>query len=212
MSAHTDTADRLRTYQRLGWRNRVVGVLRIGVPALGVLVFVALVGQIYLSSLGNRFGVGQISVSGDRVTIDAPQYSGVLDDGSVYDISASAAAAALDATDVMDLTDTRMSVKRTSGVTSEVTADVARLDTSRELVIIPGTATMVESTGTKGVFSDSVFDWQAQELTSKGPVSVEYPDGTHLVAKGLFYSAKTAVWTFDRATVTLAKTPGAKEP
>jgi hypothetical protein len=57
-----------------------------------------------------------------------------------------------------------------------------------------------------------VFDWQAQVLTGKGPVVVDYADGTHLVATGLRYDAKTAVWTFTDATVTLPDTPGAEAP
>ncbi|MET3899321.1 lipopolysaccharide export system protein LptC [Devosia sp. UYZn731] len=212
MNTHADTGPRLRTYQRLVLRNRVVGVLRIAVPLLGVVVLVLLVGQIYLSSLGSRFGVGQISVTRDRVTIDAPQYSGVLDDGSVYRVSATRAAAALNATDVMDLSTASINVVRTDGVTMDLSANMARLDTTRELVIIEGDTHVVESTGTTSTFANSVFDWQKQELTGKGPVVVDYADGTHLVAKGLRYNAKTAVWTFTAATVTLPDTPGAKAP
>jgi hypothetical protein len=212
MTAHADTAPRLRTYQRLTMRNRVVGVLRIAVPMLGVVVLLLLVGQIYLSSLGSRFGVGQIAVTRDRVTIDAPQYSGVLDDGSVYRVSATSAAAALDATDVMDLSTASLNIVRSNGVTMDLSATKARLDTTRELVTIAGDTHVVESTGTTSTFANSVFDWQAQVLTGKGPVMVDYADGTHLVATGLLYNAKTAVWTFTDATVTLPDTPGAEAP
>jgi hypothetical protein len=212
MSAQPDTANRLRTYQRLTLRNRVVGVLRLAVPLLGIVVLVLLVGQIYLSSLGSRFGVGQISVTRERVSIDAPQYSGVLDDGSIYRVSATSAEAALDATDVMDLSTASLSVVRTDGVTMDLSASMARLDTTRELVTIAGDTHVVESTGTTSTFANSVFDWQKQELTGRGPVVVDYADGTHLVAKGLVYNAKTAVWTFTDATVTLPNTPGAETP
>ncbi len=212
MSAHGDASDRLRTYQRLGMRNRVVGALRIGVPVLGVVVLVALVGQIYLSSLVGRFGVGHVTVTRERVTIDAPQYAGVLDDGAAYHISATSAQAALDAPDILDLNDVTLSVIRPTGVTLDLRADVAQLDTTNQLVIIAGDAHVVESTGTTSTFGNSVFDWQAQKLTSKGPVTVDYADGTHLVAKGLVYDPKTMVWTFSTATVTLPKMPGADAP
>jgi len=212
MSAHTDTADRLRTYQRLAIRNRVVSVLRIGVPVLGVVVLVALVGQIYLSSLGGRFGIGRISVTRERVTIATPTYSGVLDDGSVYHVSASMAEASLDATDVMELSEATLNIVRSNGVVMDLQADTAQMDTTRELVTIAGETRVVESTGTTSVFSNSVFDWRAQELTGKGPVIVDYADGTHLVAKGLFYNSKEAVWTFTDAMVTLPNTPGADAP
>jgi hypothetical protein len=212
MSAQTDTADRLRTYQRLALRNRIVSILRIGVPAIGLVVLVGLVGQIYLSSLGGRFGVGQITVTREAVNVDAPEYAGVLDDGSLYHVSAASAQAALDATDLIDLSDASVRVTRPNGVTMDASAKLARLDTTNELVIITGQANVVESTGTTSVLNDSVFDWRAQTLTAKGAVSVDYADGTHLVSKGLVYQARSMIWTFNDASVTLPETPGARKP
>ena len=57
MNLHADAARRLKVYKGLQARNRVVAVLRLGVPAMGAVALVLLVGQIYLSSLGSRFGV-----------------------------------------------------------------------------------------------------------------------------------------------------------
>lgn len=212
MSAHTDTAERLRSYQRLARRNRIVAVLRIAVPAAGLVVLVGLVGQIYLSSLGGRFGVGQITVTREAINVDAPEYAGVLDNGSRYQVSASAARASLEATDMIMLSDVRLNVIRANGVTIDVTSAAAQLDTTKELVIIAGPAYVTESTGTTSVFTDSVFDWQAQILTGTGPVSVDYADGTHLEATGLVYQAQSMIWTFSDATVTLPRTPGAQTP
>jgi lipopolysaccharide export system protein LptC len=212
MTAPADAETRLRTYQRLTARNRIVAILRIGVPAIGIVVLVGLVGQIYLSSLGARFGIGQITVTGEAVNVDAPEYAGVLDDGSRYHVSATSAQAKLEATDLIALTDAALTVIRTNGVTTEAKADVAQLDTTRELVIIPGRARVTESTGTIGLLDDSVFDWHEQTLTTKGPVVVDYADGAHLVAKGLVYHSKSMTWTFSGATVTLPETPGAKTP
>ena len=65
MSLHADSAARLQTYQRLAARNRIVAILRIGVPLLGLIILVALIGQIYVSSLGTRFNVGRVAVSGE---------------------------------------------------------------------------------------------------------------------------------------------------
>jgi lipopolysaccharide export system protein LptC len=212
MSAYADTADRLRTYQRLTWRNRFVGVLRIAVPILGVVVLVGLLGQIYLSSLGARFGIGHISVTQERVLVDAPQYAGVLDDGSAYRISAVSAEAAIGAPDLIDLLQTTLKVTGPDGVTMDLTADRARLDTINQLVLVAGTTHVVDSTGTTSMFDNSVFDTRAQTLTSQGPVTVNYADGTHIDAKGLIYNSKTMVWTFSGATVTLQSMPGAKKP
>ncbi|MGV8952853.1 MAG: hypothetical protein ACOH2M_17265 [Cypionkella sp.] len=212
MTAHADAATRLRTYQRLTARNRFVAILRIGVPAIGVVVLAGLLGQIYLSSLTARFGIGQITVTREAVNVDAPEYAGVLDDGSLYHVSATSALAKLEATDLIALADAAVSIVRTNGVTTKAKALLAQLDTSKELVIIADRADVTESTGTVAVLNDSVFDWQAQTLTTKGRVTVDYADGTHLVAKGLVYDAKAMTWTFSGANVTLPKTPGAESP
>lgn len=207
MNMQASAADRLATYQRLQRRNRLVAILRVGVPALGVVTLVSLLGQIYVSSLGSRFGIGHISVTRESVTIDTPEYAGLLDDGSAYRVWATGAAAAIDATDIIALTDAALRIDRPTGIVMEANAAAATLDTSRQLVLIEGMAEIADSTGTNGAFSQSVFDWARQTLTARGDVSIDYADGTTLKAKGMVYDAKALVWTFSNATVTLPDTP-----
>lgn len=212
MTIHADAPERLATYRRLVRRNRIVSVLRLAVPALGALTLAALAGQIYLSSLTNRFGVGQISVSRDGVSVDAPEYAGLLDDGSAYRVTASAARAAMNATDRIALTDAVLEVDRTNGVTQRAESDQALLDTTSQLVFIDGIAHFTDSTGTVGVLEQSVFDWANSVLTAKGPVTINYSDGSDIKAAGMVYDAKQQTWTFTRATVTLPSTPGETIP
>lgn len=212
MTLHGDTAQRLQTYRRLEARNRIVSILRIGVPALGVLALVSLIGQIYVSSLSSRFGVGQIAVTPDNIMVEAPEYTGLLDDGTAYRISASAAQAATEAVDQVGLSNAALTMTRPDGVVMTVDAAAAVLDTTRQLVVVPQQADIGNSQGTKGVIADSVFDYATQQLVSNGAVTIDYADGTHLVAEGMTYDAVTLIWTFTRATVTLPDTPGAKRP
>ena len=212
MNLHADAAQRLAVYRRLEARNRVVAVLRIGVPALGVIALSLLMLQIYVSSTASRFGISQIVVSPESVTVETPQYSGLLDDGTAYRVSASSAQAAIDATDRIGLSQAALTMVKPDGVTIEVEASDAVLDTAGQVVEIAGMAEVADSLGTAGILFDSVFDYEAQHLTGRGPVSVDYADGTRIEAEGLAYDATTMVWTFNRATVTLPDTPGANEP
>ncbi|WP_240231405.1 hypothetical protein [Devosia lacusdianchii] len=209
MNVQAADAHRLAIYRRLERRNRLVAILRIGVPALGALTLVALLGQIYVSSLGSRFGISQISVTRESVSVDTPEYAGLLEDGSAYKVWAQSAAAAIDATDIIELTDTALTIDRPTGINMRADAAAARLDTTNQLVFIDGSARVEDSTGTTGVFRKSVFDWAAQTLTADGPVDIDYADGTTLKAEGMVYDAKALVWTFTRATVTLPDTPSA---
>ena len=60
--AFADQPGRSRQYRRLLRRNRVVGVLRFAVPAAGLVLFVALIVQITISSFAGRYGIGKIEV------------------------------------------------------------------------------------------------------------------------------------------------------
>lgn len=206
-----DAAQRLAIYRGLEARNRIVAILRIGVPALGVIALASLLLQIYVSSRTARFGIGQIAVSADRVTVETPQYSGLLDDGTAYRVSAMAAQAATSATDRIALSEASLSMLRPDGVSIDVDASAATLDTTGQVVEIAGPAEVRNSLGTAGVLRNSVFDYASQRLVGNGPVHIDYYDGTELEAEGLTYDAATMIWTFTRATVTLPDTPGARE-
>lgn len=211
MDLHADAAQRLAVYRGLEARNRVVSILRVGIPALGVVALAALMLQIYVSSRASRFGVGQIAVSPESITVETPEYSGLLDDGTAYRVSATSAHAAVEATDRIGLNDASLTMIKPDGVTMLVDARVAVLDTTNQLVEVEDIAEVSNSLGTSGLLRNSVFDYATQRLTSNGPVDIDYHDGTTIVAEGLTYDATTLIWTFTRATVTLPDTPGARE-
>lgn len=209
MDLHADAAQRRAVYRGLESRNRIVSILRIGVPALGAIALVALIAQIYLSSIGARFGVGRITVTSDAILVETPQYAGVFDDGTTYQVIAREATASIDATDQIGLVDAVLTMTRPDGVVMLVEAPESVLDTESQLVVTGGVANVSNSLGTKGIIENSVFDYVKQELVGDGPVTIDYADGTTIVAKGITYDAVGLVWTFSRATVTLPSTPGA---
>ena len=140
MDLHADATQRLAIYRGLQARNRVVSILRIGIPALGIVALSALMLQIYVSSRTSRFGIGQIAVSSESITVETPEYSGLLDDGTAYRVSATSAQAAVDATDRIGLTDASLTMVKPDGVTMLVDAREAVLDTTNQLVEVAGIA------------------------------------------------------------------------
>jgi hypothetical protein len=204
-SAHQD---RLLIYRRLEARNRIVGILRIGVPLLGVLILAVLLVQIYISSLGDRFSIGKVEVSPDNISVQSPEYSGILSNGTTYRVSAATARAAPGETNLITLTDAGLTMTKPDGVMINVNADHAVLDTTGETVTIKDLAYVEDSTGTSGIIANSVFDYADQTLVGQGPVNLEYADGTTLAGEGLVYDLEEANWTFTQADVTLPKTPG----
>jgi lipopolysaccharide export system protein LptC len=207
----TASAAPRQSYQRLVRRNRTINVLRFVVPMVGALVLGGLMAQIYLASLTGRFGIDQLSITPDAVAIEAPEYVGVLADGSSYRVWAETARATAERSDLIDLTKARLVINRIDGVQLVMEAETAQLDTTNQLTLVPGRADVSDSTGTTGTLDDSIFDWQNQVLTTRGPVLIDYADGSGVRAEGLVYDAADIVWTFEGSVVTLPSTPGEDE-
>lgn len=206
--AFADQPGRSRQYKRLLRRNRIVGILRLAVPAAGsVLLFVLLV-QIAISSFGARYGLGKIEISNDRVRVETPEYAGTLSDGSVYRVWADAAEAAIENTDIISMTNARVMLERPDGQRREAAAEEAIFDTVKQQVRIERSTEISDSTGISGRLTDSVFDWATQTLTARGPVEIDYIDGATVRAEGLVHEAELNRWTFTKAVVTLPATPG----
>lgn len=205
-------AGQRQSYQRLARRNGRVAVLRLAVPVLGAVVLGGLMAQIYLASLTGRFDIAQLTVTPDTVTIEAPVYVGTLADGSSYRVWAETAMAATAQSELIDLRQAQLVINRIDGVQLTMQAAQAQLDMASQITLVPGVAEVADSTGTSGTLRDSVFDWHAQVLTTRGPVAIDYADGSAVRAEGLVYDAAQILWTFDRSVVTLPSTPGADDP
>lgn len=199
------------TYRRLQQRNRAVRWLRLLVPLLGAAVLVALLAQIIVSSLGGRFSVGSVSVSPEAVTVETPDYVGVMQDGSAYRVSAATARSATSRPDLIQLAEAKLVLNRSDGIQLTADAAQAQLDTTNQLTTVAGLAEISDSRGTTGTLRNSAFDWQAQVLTTNGAVAIDYADGSTVRAEGLHYDAATMVWSFTRSVVTLPSTPGADD-
>jgi lipopolysaccharide export system protein LptC len=208
LRADTDFDQRRRVFQRLSLRNRFVTVLRLALPLLGALVLALLCAQIYITSLTRQYGVSRISIDRDSIAVDTPKYAGVMADGSSYSMTSASAKAALNAMDVIDLSDAKVNFSKADGTQMNAVAAAASMQTTDQLVFIPGLANVSDSTGTRGTLNASVVNWPHQTLHSTGKVHFDYADGTVIDAEGLDYDAKARTWTFHQATVVLAKTPG----
>ncbi|WP_449393815.1 hypothetical protein [Devosia riboflavina] len=209
--AFADQPGRTRQYKRLLRRNRVVSLLRFVVPAAGSVLLAALLIQIVISSFGARFGIGKIEVTPDRIRVETPEYAGTLSDGSTYRVWAEEAAAAIDNTDLITMTNVKVMLERTDGVRREAAAEDAVLDTVNQQVRIEHGTEISESSGISGHLNDSIFDWASQTLTARGPVTINYSDGSTVRAEGLVHEADRNRWTFTKAVVTLPETPGEEQ-
>lgn len=198
-------------YAALVWRNRFIGVLRVGVPVVGLVMLVVLLAPVLLASLTTQFGIGRVSFQGKTVSVDTPDYEGVLADGATYRITAGGASAALDALDVVNLKDAHIEVTKANGLTMRANAGAAALHLANQVITIPGQAEVANSSGTSGTLENATIDWTTQSLTTTGPAHFDLENASTIDAASMAYDAKTNVWTFNRATLTMPQAPGATQ-
>jgi lipopolysaccharide export system protein LptC len=188
-------------------RNRVVGALRIIVPALGAFAFVALAGQIFLANMTRQFGVSAIRIDRGNVVVETPQYTGTSATGSRYIVNAREARSPLDRSHVITMNDATLELVRPSSASYFARTAEATMDTRTEIVVAPGLVTVTGSDGLIGTLNDIVSDSGRQTVLSKGPVDLLLPDGTTIVAETMLHEGDEERWTFTRATVVVPDLP-----
>jgi hypothetical protein len=204
MNARAETAEkRLALHAALDQRNRIVSILRIALPALGALVVAAFFLQILLASLATSFGIGRVSFSGDTVVVDTPSYSGVMADGDLYKLSAEGAATAITNLNLINIRNATLLVTKPDGRQMTARAAASSFETLSQMMTVPGTAEVSDSLGNSGTLQQVVVDVPHQTLQAAGSVFLKLADGTTVEASALDYSARTGIWTFDKATLTV---------
>lgn len=198
------------TYRALEQRNRMVTALRVLVPLIGLMVLAALFVQMIVAGMEREFSIGRISFERNRMVVDTPSYTGMLADGSAYDMTAGSAETALDRPSVIELSQAHATLRRSSGVRVTADAEQAEVETQLQQIDIPGPTTIADTTGLKARVSGLHADVPAQLVTG-GKVALEYADDATLAAEAMRYDVRAQTWTFTDVTVTLPDLPGAEE-
>lgn len=201
-------AFRAGLHQRLGRRNRLVGLLRFLVPLAGVLIFAFLVVQIVIASMARDYGVSGIRLDRDRLVIDTPRYQGVTAAGLRYSVIAETASAEVSRADIIELGTASLEVARPDGVSFTAKAEYARYDLVGGTVEVPGVAEVVDSRNTHAILHNAHADWGTQVITARDGAEITFADGTHLTAQSLVMYGADSRW--DMQGVTL-DTPGTED-
>lgn len=202
------TDPRGRLYARLVQRNRLVAALRWAVPAAGALVLLVVIAGIVVASLSQRFGFSNISIDRDKLVVETPELIWTVEDGTVYALGATAAKVSLIQSDIVDLTEATLTATTVAGQVTKATASAAQLQTTDQLISVPG-ATVVESTdGLKGRLDMVFLDAMNWTLAAGGKVDMTLPDGTRILADSMTYERNAQHYTFRNVTLELPMTPG----
>jgi lipopolysaccharide export system protein LptC len=202
------TADqRAEIFGRLVARNRIVGGLRVAVPALGLLAALLLVGQIWLVNLESQYGVSGIRIDRGNMVVETPQYSEIGGDGTRYLVAAHDARTPLAHPGVIEMAEPRLSLIRPEKSPMHARAATGTVDTERHYATAPGLVSVTSDDGLYGTVYNVRADMYAQVTVADGPVDLTFPDGSHLTAANLRFDGNTSLWSFDRATLVVPNLP-----
>ena len=207
--ARTETlAQRTAILHRLLLRNRLVGILRYGVPAIGLIVFAALAIQITIGKFLDEYGITRISIDRKNLIVETPSYTAAGPDGTLYTMSAATARASFDQPDMLMLTDIALDLTP-PGKTGTYSARVseATLSAATQLLTMPGITTIAGQDGLSGSISDLVTDLGNRTM-SGNKTEVKFSDGSSFSAESASFTAKSHLWIFTGVTMRVAGTPG----
>lgn len=209
IAARTDTAEqRSAIYARLTHRNRLVAVLRIGLPIIGGIILVGFVLRLYLGSLVPDFGFANVTIDRDNLVVEAPSYGSVSEDGTVYQLGAAKARAAIGDTDLIYLTGANFSLEQPGGDTFAAVAENAQLRLSEQLVVVEGATDITSSSGITGRIQDAEVEIGAERVRKAGEADLTFSDGTRLQAATMSFEGKKQLWHFTGVTLSIGQTPG----
>jgi len=166
----------------------MVRVLRVALPAAVVLVTLAVALMTYfnpLRMLGKLpIDVGNLVISGTKITMEQPRMAGFTPDARAYELSADAAAQDLTKPDIIELKKIHAKIEMQDKSSVEMTALGGLYDSKGETLKLDRDILLTSSTGYEGRLSEASIDIRTGHVVSKHPVQLKLLQGT-LDAKGL---------------------------
>lgn len=207
-------ADRARSaaYARIVRRNRVVSVLRFVLPAAGVAVVAMLGLRGFLGTALPQFEFAGISVDRESLTVEAPIFSGIGADGSVYAVSAATARSLFGDPDRLDLANPSLRLTQLDGIVFNATSAAAHMDLATQHVTVDGAMAVESTSGLVGTVWKSTMDVAREQLVATGGADLAFGEDATIKAETMRYDGEKRLWFFERATVTLTELPGADAP
>jgi lipopolysaccharide export system protein LptC len=163
--------------------SRMVRVLRVAVPAAVILAMAGIVGV----SIFNPFrmllpklpvDVGNVVVSGTKITMESPHLAGFSTDQRPYEIWAKAAIQDVTDPDHVELTTPRAKVLMEDRTTVTMVARTGYFDNKQQLLDLRKDIFLQSSTGYEARMSQAFVDINKGTVTSEEHVDVKLLNGT----------------------------------
>jgi lipopolysaccharide export system protein LptC len=180
--------DSERAFRAARRHSVLVRVLRVAVPLVVVLGTVTIVLITYfnpLRMLGKLpVDVGNLVVSGTKITMEQPKLAGFTRDARAYELTADAAAQDLTKPDIIELKNIHAKVQMQDKSTVVMSALTGVYDSKADTIKLDRDITLNSTSGYQGRLSEAMVDIRKGDVVSTHPVVLNMLQGT-LNAKGL---------------------------
>jgi lipopolysaccharide export system protein LptC len=171
-----------RTFRSARRHRRLVRVLRVAVPALVAVAALVIFLMTYFNPLRMLtklpVNLGDLVVSGTKITMEAPHLSGFTRDARAYELSADNAAQDLTKPDIVDLHNIRAKVQMQDKSTLQLTAVRGIYNSKGEVLKLDRNIEITSTTGYAGHLSEAIVDIRKGHVVSTKPVVVKLLQGT----------------------------------
>ena len=174
--------DSERAFRAARRHSRVVRVLRVVIPLAVVLGFTGVFLVAYLNPLRMLAklpaDIGNLVVSGTKITMEKPHLSGFTRDARAYELSADAANQDLKKPNLIELRNIHAKLQMQDKSTMELTATAGIYDSKAEIIKLDRNIVLSLSTGYRGELSQAVIDVRKGHVLSEKPIVIEMLHGT----------------------------------
>lgn len=171
-----------RAFRAARRHSRHVRFLRVALPVAVLILFGATVVMTYFNPLRMLtklpVDVGNLVISGTKITMEQPRISGFTRDGRSYEITANAAAQDMTKPDIVELRNIYAKVHTQTNGVIQVTAAAGVYDTKSEMLRLTKDILLTTSTGYECRLSEALVDTRKGNVVSQHPVAVKMLQGT----------------------------------
>ncbi len=153
------------------------------VVALLLMIAVPLVAKMSMK-MELPFSLGTLSLSGTRLTMEAPKLTGFTDDNRAYNITADSATQDVTRPDIIGLTDVFARLELANKGWATVKSHTGTLDTKTQFITLSDGVDLATNGGYAGKLQDADIDVKAGTVTTEHHAVLTYMDG-RLVADRL---------------------------
>jgi lipopolysaccharide export system protein LptC len=170
-----------RAFRAARRHSRWVHILRIAIPAAVVLGLIGITLVTYYNPLRMLaklpINVGDVIVSGTKITMQQPRMAGFTRDGRAYVFTADAAAQDATKPDIVELNNINGNIAMKDKSKVDISADGGVYDTKTEILKLQQNILAKSSTGYQARLSEATVDTKLGDVVSEHPVEVKLLQG-----------------------------------